>query len=122
MSRPAPASPPSPRSPTSPLDGPGQGLPRRHLLLTLSVLPCTACVLQTDLAQACPGVISTRFIGVGQPGTFFHVKWAAAAAPLAANNVVPLGTAGAGLKPAAAAAPTSGGGGPMSVVHMMGIP
>ena len=107
-------------------DGPGQGLPRHHLLPTVTVLPYTAFVPQTDLAQACPGVISTRFIGVGQPGTFFHVKWAAAAAaaPLAAaNNVVPLGTAGAGLiKPAAAAAPASGGGGPMSVVHMMGIP
>ena len=99
-------------------DGPGQGLPRRHLLLTVTVLPCTTFVPQTDLAKACPGVISTRFIGVGQPGTFFHVKWALDATPPAANNVVPL-PAGAVLK--AAAAPASGGG-PMSVVHMMGIP
>ena len=91
---------------------------------------CTAFVPQAELAKACPAIISTRFLGdvfndeLGKPGTFFHVKWAAAAAaaPLAAaNNVVPLGTAGAGLKPAAAA-PASGGGGPMSVVHMMGIP
>lgn len=37
---------------------------------------------QKDLAAACPGVISSRFIGnvfddeMGQPGTFFYVKWA----------------------------------------------
>jgi D-3-phosphoglycerate dehydrogenase len=38
--------------------------------------------LQAGLAKACPGVISSRFIGnmfddeMGKPGTFFYVKWA----------------------------------------------
>jgi hypothetical protein len=37
---------------------------------------------QDGLAKACPGIISSRFIGnvfddeLGQPGTFFYVKWA----------------------------------------------
>ncbi|KAG2434635.1 hypothetical protein HXX76_007529 [Chlamydomonas incerta] len=40
--------------------------------------------LQEGLAKACPGVISSRFIGnmfddeMGKPGTFFYVKWASA--------------------------------------------
>ncbi|KAG2492025.1 hypothetical protein HYH03_009754 [Edaphochlamys debaryana] len=39
--------------------------------------------LQAGLAKACPGIISSRFIGnvfddeLGQPGTYFYVKWAA---------------------------------------------
>lgn len=37
---------------------------------------------QAGLAKACPGIISSRFIGnvfddeLGQPGTFYYVKWA----------------------------------------------
>ncbi len=37
--------------------------------------------LQADLAKACPAIVSTRFIGdvfndeLGQPGSFFNVKW-----------------------------------------------
>lgn len=37
---------------------------------------------QVDLAQECPGIISSRFLGnvfddtLGQPGTFFYVNWA----------------------------------------------
>ena len=38
--------------------------------------------LQAGLAKACPAIISSRFIGnvfddeLGQPGTYFYVKWA----------------------------------------------
>lgn len=41
--------------------------------------------LQAELAQKCSGIISSRFIGnvfddeMGQPGSFFYVKWAASA-------------------------------------------
>lgn len=38
--------------------------------------------LQAELAEKCPGIISSRFIGnvfndeLGQPGTFYYVRWA----------------------------------------------
>ena len=65
---------------------------------------------KADLAQACPSVISTRFIGVGEPGTFFHVKWAAPTS--SADNIVPL--------PLGSAAGSTSA--PKSAVHSMGIP
>ena len=55
-------------------------LPAFHRPALTCPLPLSAS--QTELAKACPGLISSRFIGnvfsdeLGTPGTFYYVRWA----------------------------------------------